>query len=94
MATISLFNTESALIIAFRKYKFHLLLAAALAQWVKAFAPQAEACVRIPAATDPSRKKQLVTVPLLNAQHQVRVSRVLGDDQYKRMSRVTVGVAR
>ena len=35
-------------------------------------------------------RQQVVTVPLPNA----RVSRVLRDDHYKRMSRVTVGVAR
>ena len=42
----------------------------------------------------PKSKKQLVTAPLLNARQQVWVSRVLGDDHYKRMSRVTVGLAR
>ena len=31
-------------------------------------------------------EKQVVTAPLLNAQQTVRVSRVLGDDHYKRMS--------
>ena len=39
-------------------------------------------------------QKEVVTAPLLNAQQEVRVSRVLGDDHYKRMPRVTVGVAR
>ena len=37
--------------------------------------------------------KQVEIAPLLNARQQVWVSRVLKDDQYKRMSRVTVGVA-
>ena len=38
--------------------------------------------------------KQVVTAPLPNAWRKVRVSRVLGVDHYKRMPRVTVGVAR
>ena len=42
----------------------------------------------------PKSEKQVVTAPLLNARQQVRVLRVLGDDHNKRMSRVTVGVAR
>ena len=52
--------------------------------------------VRIPATTDLNRKNRysVVTAPLLNAQHKVRVSWVLGDDHYKRMPRVTVSVAR
>ena len=35
-----------------------------------------------------------MTAPLPNARQQVRVSRVLGDDHYKRIPRVTVDVAR
>ena len=42
----------------------------------------------------PKSFKQVVTGPLPNARQQVRLSRVLGDDHYKRMTRVTVGVAR
>ena len=42
----------------------------------------------------PKSLKQVVTAPLSNAGHWVLVSRVLGDDHYKRMPRVTVGVAR
>ena len=49
--------------------------------------------VRIPAVTDQSREK-VVTSPMLYARQWVRVSRVLGDDHYKWMPRVTVGVAR
>ena len=45
--------------------------------------------VRIPAVTD-----QVVTSPLLYARQWVRVSQVLGDDHYKWMPRVTVGVTR
>ena len=48
--------------------------------------------LRIRVATDLSLK-QVVTAPLPNAWHKVSVSRVLGDDHYKRMSRVTGGVA-
>ena len=36
--------------------------------------------------------KQVVTATLLNVQQQVWASRVLGDDHFKRMARVTVGV--
>ena len=50
--------------------------------------------VRSPVATDLSRKKQVVTASLPNARQKVRVSRVLGDEHYKRMPRVKVGVAR
>ena len=64
---------------------------AAVAQSVKA---SGRLDVRIPVATDRSDKKQVVTAPLLNALQQLRVSRVLGDGHYKRMSCVAVGVAR
>ena len=50
-------------------------------------------CVRIPAATGLSRYEQIVTAPTPTDRQQVRVSRVLEDDFYKRMSCVTVGVA-
>ena len=46
-----------------------------------------------PSSDRPRSLKQVVTAPLLNARQQVRVSRVLGDDHYKRMPSV-VGVAR
>ena len=49
--------------------------------------------VRSPVATDLSLK-QVVTGPLLISLQRVRVSRVLGDDQLKRMTRDTVGLAR
>ena len=42
----------------------------------------------------PKSLKQVVTAPLLNARQQVWVSRVLGDGHYKRIPRVTEGVAR
>ena len=45
--------------------------------------------VRIPAVTD-----KVVTSPLLYARQWVRASRVLGDEHYKWIPRVTVGVAR
>ena len=35
-----------------------------------------------------------LTAPLLNARKQVWVSQVLGDDHYKGLARITVGVAR
>ena len=38
--------------------------------------------------------KQVVTTPLSNARQQVLVSRFLGDDHYKELTRVTVGVER
>ena len=51
--------------------------------------------VRIPAATEPAKLlKQVVTVPLQNARHYVRMSQVFGDDHFERMPRVTIGVAR
>ena len=69
-------------------------LASAVAQWVKAFAPQAEGRVFV------SRRRKTLIVktgsdtPTANARHKVkRVSRVLGYDHYKRMPRVRVGVA-
>ena len=39
-------------------------------------------------------KKQVLTSLLFNALKQMLVSRVLGDDHFKWMSRVTVGVTR
>ena len=47
-----------------------------------------------PSSNRPNSIKQVVIAPLTNSRHYVRVSRVLGDDHYKRMPRVTVGVAR
>ena len=47
-----------------------------------------------PGRDRPKSLKQVVTAPLLSARQEVRASRVLGDDHYKRMTRVTVGVAR
>ena len=41
----------------------------------------------------PKSLKQVVTAPLLNARQQMWVSWVLGDDHYKGLAHVTVGVA-
>ena len=49
---------------------------------------------RIPAATDQSRKKQVVTTPLSNARKRCASRPVLGDDYHKRMPRVKEVVAR
>ena len=48
----------------------------------------------IPGRDRPMSFKQVVTDPLSSAQQQVRVSWVLGDGHFKRMTRVTVGVSR
>ena len=40
------------------------------------------------------RADWVVTAPLPNAQQQVRVSRVLGDDHFKWRTRITVNLAR
>ena len=64
----------------------------ALGQWIKAFTSHAEGWVESQ-SEKPMSLKQVVTAPLLNALQQVRVSRVLGDDHYKRMPRVTEFVA-
>ena len=50
--------------------------------------------VRIPSTDRLNSSEHIVTGPLPNAQPLVCVSLVLGDEHYKRMSRVTVGVAR
>ena len=42
----------------------------------------------------PKMLKRVETAPLPNARQQVLVSRVLEDDHYKGLDRVTVGVAR
>ena len=60
----------------------------------KAFASHAGDGCSILGRDIPKSFKQVVTGPLPNARQQVRLSRVLGDDHYKRMTRVTVGVAR
>ena len=49
--------------------------------------------VRIPAANRSKSWKQAVAAQLLNAQEYVWVSRVTTDDHYKRIIRVTLGVA-
>ena len=66
-----------------------------MAQWVRAFAPQAEGWVF------ESQPRQTLVVKIGSDSSTVKrsalglcLSRVLGDDHYKRMSRVTVGVAR
>ena len=48
----------------------------------------------IPGQNRPKSLKQVVSAPTYNARQQEGLSRVLGDDHYKRMPRVTVGVAR
>ena len=47
-----------------------------------------------PRRDKPKSLKQIVTAPLPNTRHKVKVSCVLGEDHYKGMSRVTVAVAR
>ena len=42
--------------------------------------------------SDRAFASQVETAPLQNAQQQVRVPRVLGDDHYKRIHRVTLGI--
>ena len=70
------------------KYKniplYKKLPAAAVENSVRAFAPQAKDLVL----------KRVVTAPLPIARQLVLMSRVLGDDHYKRMPRVIVGVTR
>ena len=67
---------------------------AAVAQWVRALAPQVEDLgFRIPATTDLNRKIESDSSTAKRSEIGVCVSRVLGDDLNKRMSRVTVGVA-
>ena len=53
-------------------------------------------CMRgsIPSRYRPTSFKQVVTAPMAIARQKVRVSWVLGDDHQKRMTRVSVGVAR
>ena len=48
----------------------------------------------IPGRDRPTSLKQVVTAPLPNPRQQVRVSRVPGDDHFKRMRCVILGVAR
>ena len=47
-----------------------------------------------PGRDRPTSLKQVVTASLPNARQQVRVSRVLGNDHYKGLTLVTVGMAR
>ena len=54
------------------------------------------ACMRsgsIPGSDRPKLLKQAVTALMPSVWQQVRTSRVLGDDYYKRMTGVKVGVA-
>ena len=48
-----------------------MYLTAAVAQWVRAFAPQAEGWVLNPSRDRPKSYKQVVTAPLLNARQYV-----------------------
>ena len=62
---------------------------------VECFPRMREIGVRSPVATDLINSlKQVVSAPLPNARQQVRVSPFLGDDHYKWLTRVAVGVAR
>ena len=55
-----------------------------------AFASHAGVRGSIPGRNRPNSLKQVVSTPTPSARQQVRVSRVLGDDHYKRMTRVRV----
>ena len=63
-------------------------------QWLKgrAFASFAGNRGSIPGRDRPKSLKQVVTAALPNARQEMRLSRVLGDEHYKRMPRVTVGL--
>ena len=63
-------------------------MAAAVAQWIGEFAPQAEGWVFESQLRQIQVVKQVVTAPLPNARKWV-----LGDDHYRWMPRVSVGVA-
>ena len=65
-------------------------------RWLKgrAFASQAVDRGSILGRDISKSLKQVVTAPLPNARHYVRVSRVLVDEHFKRVPRVTVNVAR
>ena len=65
-----------------------ILSTAAVAQSLRAFAPQA-----YPSRNRPKSFKHVVAALLPNAWQWVWVSRVLGDDYYKQMTPVTVGLA-
>ena len=56
----------------------------------RTFASHAGDWGSMPGRDRPKSLKQVVTVPLTSARQQVRVSRVLGDNHYKRMPRMTV----
>ena len=80
---------------SFEKWSFtNCFNAMAVAQWLERSPRKQEVECSNPSRDRPKSLKQAVTVPLPNARHEVWVSRVLGDDRYKRMPRVTVGVAR
>ena len=63
-------------------------MAAAMSQWVGEFAPQAEGWVFESQLRHTQVVKQVVTTPLPNARKWV-----IGDDHYRWMPRVSVGVA-
>ena len=64
--------------------EYDVALAAAVAQWFRAFAPQAKGC-------EFETKQRKASLPnALNAS----VTGVLGDEHYKQMPPVTVGMAR
>ena len=59
-------------------------ITAAVAQWVGALTLQAEDWMFESQPRQTSVEKQVMTALILNAQQKMRVSRVLGDDHYKR----------
>ena len=64
-----------------------------LEQWVKALPGMRKVGCLNPSCDRPKSFKQVVTAPLLNVR-QMRGSSVIRDDLYKRISRLTVCVAR
>ena len=74
----------------------HITLLKKMLPWCsgRAFAAYAEDQGSIPGQNRPNSLKQVVMAPQPNARQQEWVLRVLRDDHYKRMPRVTVGVAR
>ena len=72
---------------------FILYRAAAVVQSVRAFASHLKGWM-FESQPRPKSLKQGDTFPLLNAQRQVGVTRVLGDYHYKEIPRVELGVTR
>ena len=74
---------------------YYVSIGRSLAQSVRAFSLHAEGWVFELGRDIPKslHVNKIVAIPLLNARQQVWVSRVLADDHYERMSRVTVVIA-